>query len=229
VVVQRRGDRPRTIAATLGSRLRLEDGRTLRWSNRYSTLGFFDLRHRPCPSRARFRPLLTSDRVAITKAYYGDDEQGATVIRGCDLATGRDLVVAQAYEVFPEPTEVSVVGMDRTWVLVARSDYSRPEPCATRWVQTVDVVSGRRSATGLLSDSSCGGPQIAPPVPGTAFAITDRGAAAWIALDADRPRLIVAVGGTVRELDRAGTIADLRADAEAIIWTHDGSPRRAVP
>jgi hypothetical protein len=229
VVVQRRAGRARPVAATTGYGLVLEDRRTLRWTNRDGTQGFFDLQHRACPSRSRFRPLLSTDRVAITKAYYGDEEQGATVIRGCDLATGRDLVVGQAFEAFPDPHTVTVIGVDRTWVLIARSDYARPEPCATSWVQTVDVAGGRRSGEALLSDSSCNGPGITAPVPGTPFAITDRGAAAWIAGDADQPRLVAAARSTMRELDRAATIADLRADADTITWTHDGIPRRAVP
>jgi hypothetical protein len=227
VVVQERGERRRTVGRTDVSGLALEDGRTVRWTGRLG-MRFDDLRPLPCPTRSRFLPLLTTDLVAVTGAQYGDDGDDftTTVIRGCDLATRRDLVLAQAGEAFPDRHELTVIGVDRTWVLFSREHYSRPEPCATRWVQTVDVATGRRRAPSLLGTSACGAPGVATPAPGTPFAITEHGAAAWIDSGA---RLLVAVRGEVRELDRAATIADLRAAGDAVTWTHDGTPRSAVP
>jgi hypothetical protein len=231
VVTWERGDRRRTVARTDGSDLALEDGRTLRWTKPDATMGFHDLQHRPCPTRSRFEPLLTGSRVAITQATYSlyDGDIVTTVVRGCDLVTRRDLVVEQAASVLPNTNDVAVIGVDRTWVMFAREDYARPEPCAQRWVQTVDVATGRRSRRIVLGTPACGPPGVPTPTPGTPLAITEQGAAAWLVADAGVTRLLVAVRGEIRELDRAASIADLRAAGDAVAWTADGTPRSAVP
>jgi hypothetical protein len=231
VVTWERGERRRTVARTDGSGLLLEDGRTLRWTKLDGTIGFHDLQHRPCPTRLRFKPVLTGSRVAITQATYSFDggDVVTKVVRGCDLVTRRDLVVEQASEESPNTDDVAVIGVDRTWVLFAREEYARPEPCAQRWVQAVDIATGRRTRRSVLGTPACGPPGVPTPAPGSPLAITESGAAAWITTEAGVSRLLVAVRGEVRELDRAASITDLRAAGDAVAWTADGVARTAVP
>jgi hypothetical protein len=81
----------------------------------------------------------------------------------------------------------------------------------------------------VLGTPACGPPGVPTPAPGTPLAITEQGAAAWLVAEAGVTRLLVAVRGEVRELDRAASITDLRAAGDAVAWTHDGTPRSAVP
>jgi hypothetical protein len=219
VAVAGPGRSPRVVSRAPASGLVLEDGRTLRWQGDvFGRFGFFDLRQVPCPSRTGFAPVLSTDRVVVTRRRY----RGTIVLRGCDQASRRDVVAGQQYAGDPElDTWLDVVGADRTWIVVSSGTFGLHDECPSGEVVATDVASGRSVVTDLVTRCATA---IPPPQAGS-FAVTDRGVVAWT----DDIRLLAAVGPRVTELDRGETIAELHAEGEAVAWTHDGAARSAVP
>jgi hypothetical protein len=101
-------------------------------------------------------------------------------------------------------------------VVLVQHRSQRPDACEGLGLRAYDVSHGR----GGRRARSCEPPWYPPPHAGDAIAIavTDDGAVAWIA----DGRLLV-------ELDRGETIADLRAQRDAVAWTRGGVPSSAVP
>ena len=206
--------------------LSLEDGRTLRWQPSYDSYGYHDLRTLPCPGhRSAFKPLLATDRIALTRAHYGYESEGVVVIRGCDLATHRDRVIAQMPEAYPDDSILTVAGIDRTWVAFTRLELERGDDCSARTVETFDVAGGAHPRPVTLATSTCSGPGLPSPAAGQPLAITARGTPVWIS----GAQLIAARDGTAVVLDSGGEIAGLRAAGDAVFWTHDGVERSVVP
>jgi hypothetical protein len=231
VVLKRVGRAPRVIYRAEGVRsglveLALEDGRTVRWNGVQQNYGYFDLRERGCPGgRSAFAPLLASDRVALTRAHYGLEDEGTVVIRGCDLLTGRDRVLAELTDAFPDDAELTAIGLDRTWALFWRSSSERQDTCRTEEVEIVDAASGRSPGPIALLTATCGGSRLPPPTPGAPFAVTDRGTAVWLR-DA---KLIAARDKTAIVLDQGAAIASLHAVGDRVSWTNDGVTRTVIP
>ena len=214
--------RPRTVAITAAESLWLEDRITLAWYGD-AGYGFHDLR-RPagggCPRRSAFREIAANDTVVVTEGAYADGER--QVLRACVRATGRDRVIAQADNGFGNGNAVYVAGLDRHWVLIERSYFTRYDSCAEYGQRPVDARTGRRGrATGApwcTDDSTLAGTD-------QQLAVTDRCIAAWTVADGDALRLLAAApGGGVTELDR-GAIAGLGARGTSVDWTNTGAPR----
>jgi hypothetical protein len=205
VAVYRRR-RVRIVSRSAAIRPGLEDGRTLRWSDYTGYYSFFDLRPVPC-RRSRFTRVLRTDRVDVTRRVYGPAHNGVMVIRACDLATQRDVVVAQQQQLGGDGT-LDVVGADRTWVMtVATTIFSTaPTTVELAWA---DAATGRAWGPRALEKAG-------PPHAG-AFTVTDRGIPAWL----DGDRLVRLSNYDTPELDR-GAISDLHAAGDAVMWTRDG-------
>jgi hypothetical protein len=219
VAVKEPGRPVRRLADYPATGLALEDGRTLRWDDYTGYLGFFDLRHERCPSRSLYTELARNDRVILTQHDYGPATVFNTVVRGCDTATGRDRLILQSFPEFDEQV-TSLAGLDRTWAVflqgeVVRYDEDGADPVLT----VVDVVTGRRSWAHL-------DPGVSPPSAAAGFAVTDRGALGWLG---DGALHALGAGRKIVTLDAGGTLAGLHAEGPALVWTHDGVPRRAVP
>jgi hypothetical protein len=209
VALARPGRAPRVLDRYASADLGLEDGRTLRWSDPVGYHRFFDLRHVACPSRPRFVPELQTDRVVISRRRYSN----TIVLRGCDLATRRDVVVGEQESDLGNDSALDVIGVDRTWVLLRYSSMYRYDGTVSVQIATADVSTGEQQAPFALTG-------VAAPQPGS-FAITDRGIPAWLAGD----RLLALNRHGLVELDRNHAIANIRASGEAITWTSDGAPR----
>jgi hypothetical protein len=125
----------------------LEDGRTPLWGN-FSDLQFYDLRHKPWPSRPGYKPYREdTGRVKITYKVYdlAGSDGPVTVLRGCDTRTGRDrvvLVTPVAPDDGPPDETLYIAGADRTWVAVYTEGYTTFGSGV--WDLTaVDVATGR--------------------------------------------------------------------------------------
>ena len=215
--------RPRTVAITYADSLWIEDRTTLAWYGDRG-YGFHDLR-RPtpgvCPRRSAYHVVASNDTVVVTEGGYEERQ----VLRACVRATGRDPVIAQADGGFGNGDAVSAVGLDRHWVMLVQSTFTRYDPCAGGHTQRpVDARPGRRGRA--TRAPYCGGePSLATSASQTA--VTDRGIAAWTVGEGDGRRLLAAApGGGVTELDR-GAISGLRAQGTAVAWTRDLEPRSA--
>jgi len=66
---------------------------------------------------------------------------------------------------------------------------------------------------------------VGAPRPGAPFTVTGRGIPAWL----DGDRLVRLANYSAPELDHGPGIADLQAEGDAVVWTHDGVRRSAVP
>jgi hypothetical protein len=225
VVLARRGRRPRVVAHAEVQDLALEAGRTLRWTLPRGTFGWYDLARVACTRRAGYRIALSTARIAILRRHYGSAGEGVRVLRGCDLRLGRGHVLSQAPDAFPDTDTVEPVAIAGTWAVLVHHRTVRPEPCEQLDVRAIDVARGLGLPWTRLSSLACSPPPLAPPVRGGAVAVTAAGSVAWIAGDA----LLAATAGKASELDRGGTLAGLRAEGDAVVWTHDGAPRSAVP
>ncbi|MDA0184991.1 hypothetical protein OJ997_32100 [Solirubrobacter phytolaccae] len=217
VKVEQRGKRARRVSTFEGTNLTLEDGRTLRWLEVDSTYGFLDLRPVGCDERSRFHPWASNARVQLSRALYGPHAQiGTTVVRGCDLATGRDRVLIQSVSDFSSTAYLDLIGLDRDWAVFHGSEMWHEGPGPSR-LTVVNVRTGR--ATSASTE------KVPAPLPGDPFAVTERGVTAYV------------TGGVLYGLvapDRivrldAGVITDLRADGDTLRWTRDGVPMSSVP
>ena len=213
VALARRGRAPRVLDRDAAADLGLEDGRTLRWSDPAGYHSFFDLRHVPCPSRPRFLPVLQTARVLLTQRRYS----WTVVLRGCDLATRRDVVIGEQESHIGNNGALDVIGVDRSWALLRYSDADRYSGSESVQIARADVATGERKAPFSLGD-------VAAPQAGS-FAITERGIPVWLAGD----RLLALNRNGVVELDRGGTITVIRANGNAVTWTNDGAARSANP
>jgi len=219
IAVKQPGKPVRTLASNSAYRLMLEDG-TLRWDEEY-TSGFFDLRKRDCrEGRARYKPYAANDRVRLTRGIYGSSDEGLSVIRGCDLATGRDRVLLQNYATFSYTSDLQLVGIDRTWAVFTQVQYDPRD--ADSWIGALTVAdaAGDRTFTASYHGSSAG--TFPPP---RSAVVTDLGVAGWIA----ETVLYGLVRGKIVRLDEGATLEGLHAEGDALVWTHNGEPRRLVP
>ena len=211
--------RPRRVSLDFADRLAVEDRITLRWSSG-EHLGFFEL-PRPegggCPARTRFREVASNDTVRVTQRTYNES---VLVLRACMLATGRDRAIDEAQAAADELLDV--VGLDRRWIVVRRSEVTRTGGSCGQTQSAIDGRTGARPRT-VETYGCVGGLPLAAE--GAPLAVTSRGVAAWVADVAGVRRLLTAdPGRRVVELDR-GSIEGLRARGTAIEWTHDGAPR----
>ncbi len=222
VAVKQPGKPTRRLASHPAARLAIEDGRTLRWDETDQSLEFFDLRTAPCPSRSRYKPFANNDRVILTRGVYGEQVDGTTVIRGCDPSTGRDHVLVQNYTDFSVSSGLRLVGLDRTWAVFVQSTVDRSGAGPTT-LTVADAATGRTRAVAIAGDADRSHPS---PTSENGFTVTDTGAFAWLGGGA-----LYALAGTGRivVLDQGETITGLRSDGDAVLWTHDGTIRRAVP
>lgn len=217
VAVDRPGERPRRLASYAGSGLALEDGRTLRWYEGDFFFDFFDLRPIDCRKRSRYTPWAQNDQVLVTRAQY----HGSTVVRGCDVRSGRDRVLIQNYSDVGAESELTFVGLDREWAVFHQAEYWR-DGGGPATVTVIDARTGRQSSGHTYNGESV--PQYPVPVAGAPFAVTAQGVAGWVRGEA----LYALVDqDTIVRLD-AGAIGDLRADGDALVWTRDGVPQRWV-
>ncbi len=95
VMVKQPGKPRKRLSRYSAYGLGLEDGRTLLWGD-FSDLGFYDLRHKRCPSRSGYKAYRRdTGRVKITYKVYdlASIDGPFTVLRGCDTQTGRDRVL----------------------------------------------------------------------------------------------------------------------------------------
>jgi hypothetical protein len=132
-----------------------EDGdRTLRWGDGLRQ-AYADLRsprqQDGCPTRERFRIVLDSAGVRVTRAVYAwprDDEDGiTTMLRVCRVGSGRDAVLASAFKQL-DGDAVTVVGVDQGTVTVRRQGGSRYTGCVINRTETYAVDTGRWLNTG---------------------------------------------------------------------------------
>jgi hypothetical protein len=221
VSLYRKGRPVRTLEDGTAYSFALEDDRTLVWT-RGDEYGFFDLRHRPCPSRSRAVEVARNAQAIVTRAEYDGGE--LSVLRGCDPATGRDRQLAQISSDTYQSVDLDVIGLDRSWALLSRRTSDDKYEAYTQSLIAVDVASGRtRSA--FLYESGIDTPAYPAPTVAAGFAITADGVTGWLADGV----LYGMVGGRVTELDRGGVIADLRAHGHRLVWTRDGEARSYFP
>jgi hypothetical protein len=221
VMVKQPGKPRKRLSRYSAYGLGLEDGRTLLWGD-FSDLGFYDLRHKRCPSRSGYKAYRRdTGRVKITYKVYdlASIDGPFTVLRGCDTQTGHDrvlLVTPIAPDAGPPDETLYISGADRTWVVMYTESYT-PYFTGPWDLTAVDVVSGR-AVHGPVK------PTDADP-PGRGLAVTDQGVIAW----RDDDVLYALVKGSVTELDRGGVLTDPHAQSDAVTWTHDGAPRSFRP
>ena len=82
------------------------------------------------------------------------------MLRACVRATGRDRVIAQADNGFGSGDAVSVIGLDRHWVLIERRQFTRYDSCVEVRQRPVDARSGRRGC--VTSGRRCSADNGAP-------------------------------------------------------------------
>lgn len=143
------GKRTRWLSHDPGSHFGLEDGHTLRWREVDWTLGLLDLRPVDCRTtpRARFSPYASNDRVVLTQAFYGvNPADGTTVVRGCDLATGRDRVLVQNVTDISVSSALTLVALDGTEAVFTQVENDGEGGGAARRIE-VDVITGRARVT----------------------------------------------------------------------------------
>ena len=210
------------------SYLRLDDGRTLRWWDwDRETWRFHDLRRwRGCPSRSHFTAVAESAEVVAYEGDYGFEGDPVDIVRACVRATGYDPVVARAFESVGNGSTLTVVGVDREWVVLLRFSSDRYSGCGTAYVEVVDAGSLASGRGGGIRD--CDPARL--PVRGAPLVVTEQGAPAWIVRDATGSRLITAAGLGTIELDGGGpdSITGLVAEGPAVRWLYDGAPRSVV-
>jgi hypothetical protein len=224
VAVKQPGKPTRRLATYPAARLTIEDGRTLRWDEGGIAYDFFDLRPAPCPSRSRYTHYAQNDGVILTRGLYGAQEQlGTMVVRGCDRSTGRDRVILQNYSEFGSESYLSLVGIDRTWAVFLQSVVERDGAGPTT-LTVGDTLTGRTKVAYLYNGESA--PKYPPPTAADGFAVTEGGVLAWM-----RQGVLYALVETykIAVLDGGGAIAGVHAEGDAVVWTHDGVPRRVIP
>jgi hypothetical protein len=136
------------------------------------------------------------------------------VIRACDLARRRDVVVAQQHQLGGDGT-LEVVGADRTWVMTVLTTTVSVAPTE------VDLAwsdAATRRAWGPIALEKAGPPRVG------AFTVTDRGIPAWLDVD----RLVRLSNYDVPELDR-GAISDLHAEGDAVMLGANRFTARTSP
>jgi hypothetical protein len=222
------GGRVRLVGHGDVAYLRLDDGRTLRWWDwDRETWRFHDLRPwRGCPSRSHFTAVAESVEVVAYEGDYGFEGDPVDIVRVCVRATGYDPVVARAFMSVGNGTTLTVVGVDREWVVLVRFSSDRYSGCGAAYVEVVDAGSLAAGRGAGLQD--CDAARI--PVRGAPLVVTEQGAPAWIVRDAAGSRLVTAAGNGTIELDSGGpdSLTGLVAEGPAVRWLHDGAPRSIV-
>ena len=208
VVLERPGKPARRLDDEAIEGFKLEDDRTLVWSDYYE-LYFFDLRRKACPNRSRYKVRTRSDRFIVTSARYPDGftDGAMTVYRGCDRKTGRDRVLASSgYEENAAPDGTFEIGeITGSWVTFLEGSYS-PYGSSYDFTAT-NVISGRRTYCVVE--------------PGHGAVITGGGTVAWI----DKSTVRVCLDDKYTDVDSGGTLANLHVEGDTVVWTHDGVRR----
>lgn len=119
-------------------------------------------------------------------------------------------------------------------VAVVRQQFDRNFGCEQVEVRVVDLRDGRVARRGATPyGEGCD----AAPVDGAPVVLTPAGGLAWVATvpaaaapGGPRQRAVRALrgDGTIPELDRGTTIADLRLEGETARWTRDGTEQSAA-
>jgi len=208
VVLERPGKPARRLDDEAIEGFKLEDDRTLVWSDYYE-LYFFDLQRKPCPNRSRYRVRTRSDRFIVTSARYPDGftDGPMTVYRGCDRKTGRDRVLASStYEENAAPDGTFEIGeITGSWVTFLEGSYSSYGSSYS--FTATNVINGRRTYCGVA--------------PGRGAVITSDGRVAWI----ENGTVRVCSANGYKDVDSGGALANLHVEGDTVVWTHDGVRR----
>jgi hypothetical protein len=224
------GGRMRVVGHGDVSYLRLDDGRTLRWWDwDRETWRFHDLspwRGPGCPTRSHFTAVAESAEVVAYEGDYGLQGDPVDIVRACVRASGYDPVISRAFQSVGNGSTLSVLGVDREWVVVLRLSSSRYSGCDSAYVEVVDPGS-------LAQGRGAGIPNcdaVRLPARGAPLAVSEQGAPAWVVRDAAASRLVTAAGSGTIELDSGGpdSITGLVADGGTVRWLHDGAPRSVL-
>ncbi len=153
----------------------------------------------------------------ITLGYY----YGSSVVRGCDLETGRDRVILQNYSDL-RSSDLTFHGVFGAWAVFHQAEMWRDGPGPA----TLTVVNTRtgKSLSGFTYNGEAW-PRYPVPLNGAPIAVTDQGV---LAFARDGVLWALVARNQFRKLDE-GAIADLRAEGDALVWTRDGVPRRLPP
>lgn len=206
--------------------LGIEDGRTLRWFGPVRGHSYVDLRPLPsrdgCPVREKFKRVLTTTDVVVSRASYDSHElfAGITEIRACLRATGRDPAIAATFGL---DDDSYIPGGTGDWVVVVSPALDdRSAECEASLIQTVNLRDGRKGRVGGYDICRQG-----PPEDGAQVAVTADGIPAWLGSGSEAGVLrALNRQTTIIELDRAsaGAITDLRSTADGFSWMRDGQP-----
>lgn len=230
LVLQRPGRPPRILRSAVPTGLRLEDDRTLSWNTGEATIRFLELPGRApwpgCPERSRWRPVLTTPEMIVTRASYGGPD-AIELVRACWRANRTDPVVARIFDDGSGTTpHLDVLGADGRWLVFAESEvewrYTQGY-CYPPRVFTVDVGGGGGGGGGRSARAQTPACRATFATPGDAVAVTERGSPAWIHGDLLLSR---DAEGKAIELDR-GDVGSLRAEGSRVLWTNGGVPREA--
>ncbi len=231
VVIQQDGKR-RVVDDGEVYGLHIEDDATLVWEVQ-SGLRAEDLRPlgRPgrCPVRRRYRPLMATATLVVTRGFYHDLEQ--ELQRVCVRRTGRDLVFARS--------DTSTPGFDLMEDVVATSgqrvvitnDFSNRYTCPTRTLRVVNAVTRRVERTGDAGCDRDGDGKVVPlPTRSDTFAFTGAGAVAFVTRGVNGDVLgALPASEQLVALDAGppGSISDLLPTARGLSWLSSGERRTA--
>jgi hypothetical protein len=234
VVLDRPGHPPRTIARAVVTDLAVDDGSTLRWNAYGRNYAFYDLPrpHRPpCPRRGGYAVLAENAELRVTRRVYrGEDDIRIAVVRACVRGEGPDRVLAQA-DIGFGGSSVGVAGVAGTVLVLVERLVNRYDGCGGGTLFT--AIEARTTRT--LRETWmpwCGEDPGATYTRDAPTAVTADGVLAWLVVyDAAERLLVAGPDGTADELDRGppGTITQLHANGEALVWAHAGEPRSADP
>jgi hypothetical protein len=233
VFARRRGRRTRRVSRVRYGAVALEDDRTLRLSRGDADLAYLDLRpgRRPepyCGGRSRFRRVLRTRHVVVSRARYVTSDRWWDAIRACRRSDGRDPLIDWTLSYFMLGSTLRVAGADRDWVVISNTACGHHGDGCTSSYRAHQAGTAREGPyVSLDSDvDPVGGPGR------HGLAVSDRGLPAWVFQDAGGARLVVVRGEDVYSVvdsGAPGSIRDLAWSGEVLSWTHDGVPRSFSP
>ena len=228
LVILRRGGRPRRVRSGPIHGVDVEDGRTLRldMGGGYDFIDLDPASQPGCPERERFRPVLQTAAVTVTRADYAANSMDVTRLayRICSSATGRDHAAASLIGRGFSADGLDVAGADAEWVLFTSSSCFRG--CSGE-VFTARADPDRRLVQAISGSGSSGFPGPRAPL---AIRHED-GRAAWVTPRDDAVALVLGrADGRARTLDTGppSSIAALRFEGTELRWERDGQPRSAA-
>lgn len=214
LMIGRLGRRPRVLVRKGVRTVRVQDGRTLVWTDESGRRTYIDMARLPrrdgCPVRSLFNRVVLANRLlVVTEGAYGGD------YRICWRASGRDDVAVQS------AAEVSYsFAAAGEHVLIQTRPWDKYQTCDRR-LMGVGVFNARlQQAERPHVDLGCA--DYSPVV------LAGTGAAAWITtINATDTLQVLGPDGTVGNLDTgpAGSLGALAATDTTFTWTHDGQPR----